>query len=151
LQNNNQPGFFINRHFIKDLSFENPNGPFLKPGEIEKIMMETQGRVRVLPDKIKKNDIIDLTLTLTARLDGKTIYLCEMTYTLEVELKNIPEPVRPHTLHVTVPESVMPLIQKALDDAIKLGGFTGINIGKISFRESFNQMINENEKKLTKH
>lgn len=148
MQSKNQPGFFVNRHFIKDLSFENPNGPFLKEGEAEKITMETQGSVHVIPDKEKENDKVDLTLTLTARLEGKVIYLCEMTYSLEVQLKNIPDPVRPHMLHVSVPESVMPLIEEALNKALQLGGFTGVKISNISFRESFNQMVHEKDAQL---
>ncbi|HFB66075.1 MAG TPA: hypothetical protein ENJ60_11115 [Aeromonadales bacterium] len=72
-----------------------------------------------------------------------------MTYSLDVELKNIPDPVRPHKLHVSVPESVKPLIEKALNGAIHLGGFTGISIKKMSFRESFNQMVKEKSAKAT--
>jgi protein-export chaperone SecB len=130
----NQPGFFINRHYLTDLSFENPRGPVIAE-ECDKITKQLQAEVQIKEDK--EIDTIVLTLTLEASYKGRAAFVCEISYCAQVQMKNIPDQLKSQILNVSVPTSLIPFLNNAIDHAAKAAGYPGINISTIDFAEIY--------------
>jgi preprotein translocase subunit SecB len=125
-------GFFVERHFLKDLSFENPAGP-VSMEETPTVNVQVGGNVLSRSSDGKDSYVVETTLTITGRDPQKTRFICELTYVADVLLKNIPEPVREQTLSVDVPKFLIAHINDVIDHAGRAGGLPGLKVEKIDF------------------
>ena len=126
------PGFFVDRHYLKDLSFENPAGP-MQIADRSQIKSRVGGAVNSQAMEKAGFFKVDTTLTINASIADRTIFLCELTYSADVELTQIPDQVRKQILSVDVPNYLMPHINQVIDHVARAGGFTELRIKKIDF------------------
>lgn len=140
MQHPPQVGFAIKRQYLKDLSFENPFGPVASE-DVANIKAGLEGSIRATPLDEPDCYSVETTVTTTGRLGEQIVLLSELTYVSEVELQNIPEPVRPQILSVDVPTQLIPQINSVMDHAAKAGGFPGLQLQNLDFRAFFNQAV----------
>ncbi|WP_031433498.1 protein-export chaperone SecB [Methylomarinum vadi] len=131
-----QPGFFLDQHFLTDLSFESPRGP-VPAKECENIQKKLEAEVTT--KETEGSDMVLLNLTLEAKYQQRTAFLCEITYCAYVTMNNIPEQVKSQILNVSVPISLIPFLNNAIDHAAKAAGYPGINISHIDFQKIFQE------------
>jgi preprotein translocase subunit SecB len=114
-------GFFINRHYLQDLSVENPVGR-VAVEDLPQLRYGLDGRVDANPTGTHDIFLVGINMQFTSMLREKVVFLVDITYRVEVELHGIPEPVAPFTLCVNVPEAVFPILQEILQ---RNGGYAG--------------------------
>ena len=114
-------GFFINRHYLHDLSVENPVGRVADEDAAD-LRYGLDGRVDAKPMQALNTFMVEVNMQLTSMLREQVVFLVDATYRVEVELRGIPEPVQPFTLCVSVPEAIFPAIREILQ---RNGGYAG--------------------------
>lgn len=125
------PGVEFVSHFLQDLSFEAPFGP-CPPERLGEVDLKRDARVNVefRGDGIHK---VRLSIYVTGTLDGRTILLCELTYSASVRLHLIPDPVRPQVLGVNVPMALLPQVKRVLENNSVFAGFPPLELSDIDF------------------
>lgn len=125
------PGIEFVSHYLKDLSFEAPFGP-CPPERLGEVDLKRDVRVNV---EFRGDGIhqVSLSIYATGTLDGRTILLCELTYTASVRLRLIPDPVRPQILGVDVPTALLPQVKRVLEDNSVFAGFPPLELTDIDF------------------
>ncbi len=123
--NSNDPSFVIQRIYLKDLSLEQPNAPsILLVASEPQIQVELDIAVDRLSDELFE---VALLSTVTARVDGKVMFLVEAKQAGIFEFKNIPpEQIDPMLVshaqrsysHIYVPMSLMLLVELAFSPFI---------------------------------
>jgi protein-export chaperone SecB len=131
------PGFYVERHYLKDLSFENPAGP-MEIKDAGAIRTRVGGSINSYPLGRENRYCVETTLNIDSKIEGRQIFLCELTYVADVELTQVPQPVQEQILSVDVPNFLMPQINAIIDYAVKAGGFTELKVKKIDFLALFN-------------
>lgn len=114
-------GFFINRHYLHDLSVENPVGR-VADEDVSQLRYGLDGRVDANPTGAPDTFLVGINMQFTSMLREQVVFLVDVTYRVEVELRGIQERVAPFTLCVSVPEAIFPEIQEILQ---RNGGYAG--------------------------
>jgi preprotein translocase subunit SecB len=125
-------GFFVNRDHLKDLSFENPRGP-VTPEQAAALSIGVSGNVASREAGAANTHVVDTTLRITGSGEGTVRFICELTYSAEVELHNIPPPVQEQVLCVDVPTYLVAKINEVIDHAGRAGGLPGLKVDKTDF------------------
>lgn len=131
-----QIGFFVGHHYLNDLSVENPVGR-VDDARVPEIAYGLDGSVNASPLKADGAFLVEVGLRLTAMLRDRVVFLVEVTYRIEVELRGIPEPVQPFTLCVSVPEWIFPLLQEILQRTAAYAGYPDAQFNAPDYREKY--------------
>jgi preprotein translocase subunit SecB len=125
------PGVQFLTHYLRDLSFETPHGP-CEPGDLDRVDLQRHVRVEINAQPGGTWEV-NLLLYATGILDGRTIFLCELTYASQVRLHQIPEPVAPQILGVNVPTALLPEVKRVLEKNSMFAGLPPIYLHNIDF------------------
>ncbi|QWE12358.1 protein-export chaperone SecB [Polynucleobacter sp. AP-Titi-500A-B4] len=133
------PAFSIQRIFLKDLSLEQPNAP-----EIFLVVAEPQVQVEV---DIAVNRIgeelfeVALSSTMTARVEGKVLFLVEANQAGIFEFRNIPAEQIDPMLGITCPTILYPYLRSNMADVISRAGFQPIHLNEINFHGMYEHRL----------
>ncbi|MGD9637599.1 MAG: protein-export chaperone SecB [Alphaproteobacteria bacterium] len=137
----NKQSLAINAQFIKDLSFEAPNSPFIF-NEMTK-MPDVNINVDVQAAKIENNIFgVDLKFHINGRVGEKTAFIVELTYGCVVTL-NIPQEHMEPMLLIEVPRHLFPFARNILADVTRDGGFPPLMITPIDFVGLYRKRVEE--------
>jgi preprotein translocase subunit SecB len=127
----------LNTHYIKDLSFENPNAPLVY-AELQKgpeIDVNVDVQVRHLQDRLYE---VLLTTRVKASVQDKIAFLVELDFGgLATVGKSVPQPETERLLLVEVPRFLFPFVRAVISDVTRDGGFPPLLINPIDFEELF--------------
>jgi preprotein translocase subunit SecB len=127
-----EPSFNIQRIYLKDLSLEQPNAPaILLVQEEPQIQVEIDVSVDPLAEGIFE---VALISTLTARVDGKVLFLVFHFVLIP------PEQVDP-MLGVTCPTILFPYLRSNVADIVSRAGFQPIHLSEINFHSLYQQRL----------
>lgn len=132
-----QPVFSIEKIYVKDLSLEIPNAPaiFLEQEQPE-IDMQLASEGRQLEDGFFE---VSLTVTVTAKLPEKTMFLCEVAQAGIFQIQNIPaEDVDP-ILGVACPNILFPYARETVSSLVARAGFPPVLLSPINFEALYMQ------------
>ena len=137
----------INAQYIKDLSFEAPNLPFVL------MEMKSAPEININIDlkagktQNEKLFTVDLSLRLNAKLkeNNKTLFLCELIYGALVTL-DVPEDAREPILMVEIPNLIFPYARAIIGNAIREAGLPSLQISPIDFAGLYRAKLAEKEK-----
>jgi len=131
--------FSIEKIYVKDLSLESPGAPqafqISEAPQVE-IGLRTRG------EQIDK-DIYEcvLTLTVTARVADKTVFLIEVAQAGIFGIRGIgPEQVQP-VIAVHCPAVLFPFAREAVADASMRAGFPPVQLAPINFEILYQQQL----------
>lgn len=131
------PGFVIARHYLLDLSVENPYGR-LNDSLVD--VVETTDAVQVdvfPPTEDSAVYRVDMTIRLAAQIQGREFFVSELRHRAEVLLHKImPEDAR-HILHVQVPEALMPACGEILSHTARFAGYPGMVVRGLDFESAY--------------
>lgn len=137
--NSKEPAFRIQRIYLKDLSLEQPNAP-----QILLVQAEPQVEVEIdiSVDPIN-NEIFEVALssTVTARVEGKVLFLVEAKQAGIFEFSNIPPAQIDPMLGITCPSILYPYLRSNIADTISRAGFQPIHLNEINFHGMYEQRL----------
>jgi len=133
------PSFRIQRIYLKDLSLEQPNAPeiFLVVAEPQ-VQIEVDIAVKKISDELFE---VSLSSTLTARVEGKVLFLVEANQAGIFEFINIPAEQIDPMLGITCPTILYPYLRSNMADVISRAGFQPIHLNEINFHGMYEHRL----------
>lgn len=136
-QNTPKQQFAIQRLFLKDSSFETPNSPDIFRQEWKpKLNLDLDNKTTKLDDK---NWEVVLTLTVTATVDDKTAFLCEVKQGGIFLIDGFDEEQLKPMLGAYCPTVLFPYAREAVDTLVTKGSFPAVMLAPINFDAMFRQ------------
>ena len=134
-----EPSFQIQRIYLKDLSLEQPNTPAILLVQAEpQMQVEVDIGIARLSDGLFE---VMLSGTITARVEGKTLFLIEAKQAGIFEFKNIPaEQIEP-MLAIACPTLLYPYLRSNIADMVSRAGFQPIHLAEINFHAMYEQRL----------
>lgn len=129
--NPTQPAFSVEKLFVKDLSIEVPNAPKIylerDPPQIE---IQMNNAANPIDDGYY---VVLLTVTVTAKLGDKSVFLVEATQGGVFQIRNVPQPEMEVVLGVTCPNILFPYVREVISDAVVRAGFPPVVLAPMNF------------------
>jgi preprotein translocase subunit SecB len=138
-----QPQFTIEKIYIKDLSVEVPNAPqvFL---EREAPKVDIQLATRATPLEEGHYEVV-LTVTSTAKIGDKTVFLVEAHQAGIFQIRNLPPESLDPVLSVNCPNILFPYVRETVSDAIVRAGFPQFLLAPVSFEVLYQQRMQQTQ------
>ena len=134
--NSNQqssPEFRMQKMYLKDFSFENPNAP-------ELFIQQTEPKVQVnlqLRNKTVDEDHYEVSIEVTAKVttkdEEKVMFIIEIEHAAIYLMKNIPEEHLEMVLAVDCPTLLFPFTRQIISQVSTDGGFVPFKMEHINF------------------
>lgn len=143
MEQNQQPVFGIEKLYVKDLSVEVPHAPevFLEQESPEvEIQLNTSGRT--VGEGVF--DVV-LTVTVTAKLAEKTMFLVEAGQAGVFRILNVPDEQIEPLIAVACPNVLFPYAREVISDAIVRAGFQPIVLQPVNFEGMYLQRLQEQQ------
>ena len=130
-QQNNQPVFSIEKLYVKDLSLEIPNAPqaFLER-ETPTVDIQLHHNSSRVEDGLYQTT---LTVTVTAKVADKTLFLVEAAQAGIFTLKNIPQGDMDAVLAIACPNILFPYVREVVSDIVVRAGFPPVVLNPVNF------------------
>lgn len=125
------PSFSIEKVYVKDLSLELPNAPavFMEQGNPE-IGIQLQTAAQNLGDDAYE---VVLTVTVTAKLGEKTVFLVEVGQAGIFRIRNIPADNMGPLLSIACPNILFPYAREVVADSVTRAGFAPVVLQPVNF------------------
>jgi len=143
MEQNAQPVFGIEKLYVKDLSVEVPNAPeiFLEREQPQvEIQLNTAGRS--VGEAVFE---VVLTVTVTAKMGEKTVFLVEVGQAGIFRIQNVPEDQVEPLIAVACPNILFPYAREAVSDAVSRAGFQPIVLQPVNFEGMYLQRLQQQE------
>ncbi|HMT78962.1 MAG: protein-export chaperone SecB [Betaproteobacteria bacterium] len=143
MEQNAQPVFGIEKLYVKDLSIEVPNAPeiFLEREQPQvEIQLNTAGRA--VGEGVYE---VVLTVTVTAKMGDKTVFLVEVGQAGIFRIQNVPEEQIEPLIAVACPNILFPYAREAVSDAVSRAGFQPIVLQPVNFEGMYMQRLQQAE------
>ena len=136
-----QPTFAIEKIYLKDLSVEVPNGPdvFLER-EAPSVEVNIKSNGRSLQDGLYE---VVLTITLTARIKDKTIFLVEAAQSGVFQIRNVPPQDIGPLLGIACPNTLFPYLRETISAVTSRAGFQPVVLAPMSFEGIYQQQMQQ--------
>ncbi len=141
----NQPVFRMQKMYIKDLSFENPNAPavFQVPNQEPKVEVNLKLNNTKLDD-----DHYEVSLQITAKIvdknnNDRTMFIMEIEHAAAFLMKNIPAEHQEMVLGVDCPTLLFPFTRQIVSQISVDGGFIPFLMEPINFMALYQNSKNE--------
>jgi preprotein translocase subunit SecB len=134
-QESNQPVFSIEKLFVKDLSIEVPNAPRIYL-ERDTPQVEIQMNTSANPIDEGYFEVV-VSVTVTARLAEKTVFLVEATQGGVFQIRNVPQGEMDSVLGITCPNILYPYVREVISDAVVRAGFAPVLLNPVNFEAIF--------------
>ena len=134
-----EPGFRIQRIYLKDLSLEQPHAPQILLVSAEpQVEVEVDVAVTRLGDEIFE---VALIATVTAKVESKVLFLVEAKQAGIFEFSNIPPEQIDPMLGIACPTILYPYLRSNIADTISRAGFQPIHLNEINFHGMYEHRI----------
>ena len=144
-----RPEFRMQKMFIKDLSFENPNAPqvYITPQQSEpKVELNLN-----LNHTALENDHYEVTLEIYAKVatkdDEKVLFILEIEHSGVFLIRNVPEEHIEMVLGVDCPTLLFPFTRQIVSQVTVDGGFSPFLMEPVNFMALFQNAKAKKEKK----
>ena len=137
--NSKEPGFQIQRIYLKDLSLEQPNAPQIL-GVVAQPQVEVEIDIGVTPlsDNIFE---VELISTVTAKVESKVLFLVEAKQAGIFEFTNIPPQQIDPMLGIACPTILYPYLRSNIADITSRAGFQPIHLNEINFHGMYEHRL----------
>jgi preprotein translocase subunit SecB len=147
-ENTEAPVFRMQKMYIKDLSFENPNSPEVFLGKQEPKVEVNLG----LKNKKMEEDHWEIVLSVTATVtnageEEKTLFIIELEHAAVFVIKNIPQEHLPAVLAVDCPTLLFPFTRQIVSQISVDGGFIPFLMEPVNFMALFQNAQKQKEAK----
>ena len=135
MEENLQPVFGIEKLYVKDLSVEVPNAPeiFLEREQPQiEIQLNTGGRG--VGEGVFE---VVLTVTVTAKLGEKTVFLVEVGQAGIFRIMNVPEEQIEPLIAVACPNILFPYVREVISESVTRAGFAPVVLQPVNFEAMY--------------
>jgi len=134
---NDQPVFSIEKVYVKDLSLEIPNAPqvFLEQGQPQ-VDIQLHHNSTSVEDGIYQTV---LTVTVTAKVGDKTLFLVEAAQAGIFTARNIPQQELEPVLGIACPNILFPYVREVISDTVVRAGFPPVILAPVNFEAIYAQ------------
>ena len=134
-----QPTFAIEKVFLKDLSVEVPNAPevFLER-EAPNMEVNINSTGRTVQDGLYE---VVLTVTITARIKEKTVFLVEAAQAGVFQIRNVPPEDMGPLLGIACPNTLFPYARETISSVTARAGFQPVMLAPMSFEGIYQQQL----------
>ena len=131
------PSFIIERIYVKDLSLENPGAPQSFTTQMSpQVEVSLRSRGEQIGEGVFE---CVLTLTVTARADGKTVFLVEAAQAGVFRISGVPLADIQPILGIHCPTVLFPYVRETIADAVTRAGFPPVHLDPINFEVLYQQ------------
>jgi len=125
------PSFAIEKLYIKDLSLEVPSAPEIY---LERQSPEVNIQLQTAAKGLGEGAFeVTLTVTVTAKLVEKTVFLVEVGQAGIFRVKNVPEDSLEPILSIACPNILFPYAREVVSDSITRAGFAPVLLQPVNF------------------
>jgi preprotein translocase subunit SecB len=130
-QQNSQPVFSIEKVYVKDLSLEVPNAPqiFLER-EAPQVDIQLHHNSNAIEDGVYQTV---LTVTVTAKIGDKTLFLVEASEAGIFVARNIPAGELDAVLGIACPNILFPYVREVISETVVRAGFPPVILSPVNF------------------
>ena len=140
-----QPGFALEKLYLKDVSVEVPNAPeIFVERDAPKISIELNNEAKPLADGYYE---IALQITVTSKIGEQTAFVVDIVQAGIFVIKNIPEDGLEAVIAITCPNILFPYAREAISNFTVKAGFNPVQLQPINFEALYMQ---EKQKKDSK-
>jgi preprotein translocase subunit SecB len=131
----NQPVFSIEKVYVKDISLEIPNAPqvFLER-EAPQVDIQLHHQSSKVDEGVYQTL---LTVTVTAKVKEKTLFLVEAGQAGIFTIRNIPEADMEPILGIACPNILYPYVREVVSDIVVRAGFPPVMLTPVNFEALF--------------
>jgi preprotein translocase subunit SecB len=134
---NAQPGFGIEKLYVKDVSLEIPNAPQIFTDRTPpQISVELGNSAQKLDEGIYE---VAIKVTVTAKIADKIAFLVEATQAGIFGIRNVPDDNMEMILAITCPNILFPYAREAVSDLVTRAGFAPVLLNPINFEALYMQ------------
>ena len=136
-----QASFQIEKLYVKDLSLEVPNAP--------QIFMQTESpelEIQVRNDATQFADAlfeVTVTVTVTARLGEKTVFLAEVAQGGIFSVHGVPAQDLDPLFGIACPTILYPYAREAISGLVTRAGFPAVVLAPVSFEQMYMQRMQQ--------
>ena len=138
---NQQAHFSIEKIYVKDLSLEVPNAPqiFLQRDQPEiQVQLHTEGSG--VDEGVFQ---CLLTVTVTAKIGDKTMFLVEAAQGGIFQIRNVPQQDLDPILSIACPNILFPYVRETISDTISRAGFPPVLLAPVNFEVLYQQRLEQ--------
>lgn len=131
------PAFQIEKLYVKDLSLEVPNAPqvFTQPASPE-LEVQLRNEAKQFAEGLYE---VVVTATVTARAEGKTVFLAEASQGGIFSVRNVPQEDLEPLLGIGCPTILYPYLREVISDVVTRAGFPPVVLQAVSFEQAYVQ------------
>jgi preprotein translocase subunit SecB len=128
---NNQPVFSIEKVYVKDVSLEVPNAPavFLER-ETPTVDIQLHHNSALVENGVYQTL---LTVTVTAKVNDKTMFLVEVGQAGIFTIRNIPPQELDPVLAIACPNILFPYVREVVSEMVVRAGFPAVILSPVNF------------------
>ena len=136
-QQSNQPVFSIEKVYVKDVSLEIPNAPqvFLER-EAPSVDIQLHHNSTRVDEGVYQTT---LTITVTAKVGDKTMFLVEAAQASIFVARNIPDAELDAVLGIACPNILFPYAREVISDLTTRAGFPPVVLSPVNFEAIYAQ------------
>jgi preprotein translocase subunit SecB len=138
----NQPLFGIEKIYLKDMSLEIPHAPDIF---LEREAPQVEVNVHNQAKPMSQEGLYDvvLTVTVTAKIKEKTLFLVEVAQGGIFQIRNIAQPDLDAVLGTICPNTLLPYAREAVAGAVWRAGLPPVTLQHMSFDVIYQQRLQE--------
>ena len=136
-----QPIFGIEKIYVKDLSLEIPHAPevFLS-GEQPQVDVQLHNESAAVGEGMYQ---VVLTVTVTAKVGEKTLFLVEAAQAGIFQVRNVPDADLEPLLATACPNIIFPYARETVSDIINRAGFPPVYLAPVNFEAIYLQRLQQ--------
>lgn len=132
-----QPGFSIEKIYVKDASLEIPNAPQIFTDRTQpQVGVELSNFAQQIEENVFE---VAIKVTVTSKIADKTVFLVEVTQAGIFQISNVPAESIEMIVGITCPNILFPYARESVSDLVVRGGFLPVLLNPINFEALFAQ------------
>lgn len=135
------PTFAIEKIYLRDLSVEVPNAPaaFLER-EAPSVEVSIRSNSRAVQDGMFE---VVLTVTITAKVNDKTMFLVEAAQAGVFQIRNVPQQDMGPVLGIACPNTLFPYVRETISAVTSRAGFMPVVLAPMNFESIYQQQLQQ--------
>ena len=137
-----QPLFGIEKIYIKDMSLELPNAPqvfFEREAPQVEVSMHNEAS-RMTQEALYH---VVLTVTVTAKIQDRTVFLVEVAQGGIFQIRNVPQPELDAVLGTLCPNTLLPYAREVVANVVQRAGFPPVTLQHMNFDLIYQQRLQQ--------
>jgi preprotein translocase subunit SecB len=132
-----QPGFGIEKIYVKDASLEIPHAPQIFTDRTQpQVSIELGNFAQQIEENVFE---VAIKVTVTSKIADKTVFLVEVTQAGIFQISNVPAENIELIVGITCPNILFPYARETVSDLVVRAGFQPVLLNPINFEALFAQ------------